>query len=391
MEKRTKQMFSYEKWWRLLFRTTLMVAGIVAVTEIICFLIITYYDLPMLSGLSDFEYFTRYLLVPVLLFIITLTINKVIISRSSFSETVKNYTAVLSFSAICVITEIIHDQYPPLLCAPCVAIFLSVIFGDKKLLLSCTLISYISLFTVLMFKISAGISGDDLHLIVFNVAIAAIIIACSYVASRTIHGYIVSQQTQMKNDYDKQTKLIEELEIDPLTQLYNRRYLGNYLDGAFAYCKDNNGKMYIAMADIDDFKKINDTYGHEVGDYILSLLGEIIRNNAMGKYRGFRYGGEEFALLFSHDDKKRVVDTLEKIREDFLHYSEKAGKKIPATISIGYAGFSKTYDSPAVWLGNADKALYKAKRNGKNQSVHYTAELENEHFRMTDRIKCDDD
>jgi diguanylate cyclase (GGDEF)-like protein len=138
------------------------------------------------------------------------------------------------------------------------------------------------------------------------------------------------------------------------------------------------GKYSIAMIDIDLFKKFNDTYGHETGDEVLQMVASSLGQIA-GSGKAFRFGGEEFTILFANKTREEVIPQLEELRKDIAKqkhtYRKKkkaAGKdkviskQLGVTISIGVAEKSESYKTAEEVLKAADKALYKAKKNGRN-------------------------
>jgi len=123
------------------------------------------------------------------------------------------------------------------------------------------------------------------------------------------------------------------------------------------------------MIDIDNFKRVNDSYGHMVGDRVIKSLARLLQQRLRKCDRIGRYGGEEFAVVLPNCDLDSAVNILEKIRTDFseLHYLYK-GKEFSVTFSAGIAGFPD-YESADLINQTADEALYKAKRDGRNRVV----------------------
>jgi len=165
-------------------------------------------------------------------------------------------------------------------------------------------------------------------------------------------------------------KRIEELAIrDPLTGLSLRSYFLQRLEEEIkrAYLKDRS--LGIIMLDIDDFKQVNDTHGHIVGDLVLRKLARILRN-VVGKGGNLicRYGGEEFTVFTlnrSLGELKKLTETLRKRVENTEIKFRK--QKLTFTVSIGVAIFPQDGDEPAKLIEQADTLLYKAKRQGKNR------------------------
>ncbi len=139
------------------------------------------------------------------------------------------------------------------------------------------------------------------------------------------------------------------------------------------------GNRYtIAMIDIDFFKKFNDKYGHDAGDEVLKMVASILKN-VNGGGRAFRYGGEEFTILFPGKTMNRVIPHLEELRETIekeqYMYKKKrkvkgkkkiVSKKLCVTVSIGVAEKNDKYKTPKEVMKGADKALYRAKKKGRN-------------------------
>ncbi len=158
---------------------------------------------------------------------------------------------------------------------------------------------------------------------------------------------------------------------DILTGLYNRKKIIEILRRELARAKRYNRPLSILLIDIDDFKKINDTYGHNFGDKILREFARLLRMSLRKLDYSGRWGGEEFIVILPETDKENAVKVAEKIRNLTANYFEEIyGKKI--TISIGLTEF-KHWDKESIDLiiyeiiEIADNALYKAKRDGKNK------------------------
>lgn len=155
---------------------------------------------------------------------------------------------------------------------------------------------------------------------------------------------------------------------DALTGLYNRRHFNAELEREFMRSKRYGGNLCIAIIDIDFFKKINDTYGHLCGDYVLKEVAYLILENFRKTDMVFRYGGEEFVVIMTETSLENSLVPLERLRKtiennNFIY----KGKKITVTISIGVE--TNQTDTTDEFLNNADKALYQAKQNGRNQTV----------------------
>ena len=153
--------------------------------------------------------------------------------------------------------------------------------------------------------------------------------------------------------------------VDSLTGLFNRRYLDGRLHQEVERAKRASNSLTVLMADIDDFKAINDTHGHQVGDAILREVGHILRSAVRVFDICARYGGDEFAIIMPSSDRASAVACAERIRVRIAEASGLAG--VPhLTMSIGVAVIDGS-DAPDELIRRADTCLYRAKADGKNR------------------------
>ena len=159
---------------------------------------------------------------------------------------------------------------------------------------------------------------------------------------------------------------------DGLTGLYNRHYLNTHLDNMVRHALNNNKPLSLMIMDMDHFKLVNDTYGHDCGDEILKQLSEIILKSIRSADLASRFGGEEFVVLMPETVKQQAKDVAERIRKTVettdMKISHSVGS-IKKTLSIGVAFLNEMGDSGQAILKRADEALYKAKHGGRNQVV----------------------
>ena len=156
---------------------------------------------------------------------------------------------------------------------------------------------------------------------------------------------------------------------DYLTGLYNRRYFFEAMAEYEQEIAQSGEKFAVAMIDIDHFKKVNDTYGHDVGDKIITALSEILRTSTSHRDIVSRFGGEEFCVVLKNINRYSALDIFERIRAEVERYSYALSEDqyIKFTISIGVTLHADETIEESI--NNADLALYKAKNNGRNQVV----------------------
>lgn len=160
--------------------------------------------------------------------------------------------------------------------------------------------------------------------------------------------------------------------IDGLTKIYNRRYINMISEERFKLAqKDSNFKMSIIMIDIDFFKKVNDTYGHQTGDIILKNISDLLKNNVRDTDVVGRYGGEEFIIILNAD-LQGAITVAEKIRSKVeLMLIQSESHKINISISLGVSSFNYNLRNVNELIKNADENLYIAKKSGRNKVVYY--------------------
>ena len=181
--------------------------------------------------------------------------------------------------------------------------------------------------------------------------------------------YDVTEQALGKRGMEH---LNEELKtasrVDGLTGLYNRRYWQERFDEMHKLCVRREKPSTALMLDIDHFKRINDTYGHQAGDKVIKMLAALIKRCVRETDLAGRYGGEEFAIILndsSVEDAKIVAERIRQLAQRLV--VEHEGESISFTVSLGLAQFTPDFKGAMAWLECADQALYEAKENGRNQ------------------------
>ncbi|MCZ4252098.1 diguanylate cyclase [Pseudoalteromonas shioyasakiensis] len=165
----------------------------------------------------------------------------------------------------------------------------------------------------------------------------------------------------------QQTELNRLVDTDPMTGLYNRRYFDRKSEELIAAMASNQQDLTLLIADLDHFKNINDTYGHDVGDKVIIAFANILTSEQGLADIACRYGGEEFVLLLNCNllDAKQVAERIrQKAQETYITIDEV--QTVQFTVSIGVHSVAHASTTVKETLTIADKALYKAKSNGRN-------------------------
>ena len=181
---------------------------------------------------------------------------------------------------------------------------------------------------------------------------------------------IISLQRQI----EAKNRLLEELALtDALTGLPNRRAVEEWACGQISGARRHGFSLWVALADLDNFKHVNDAFGHEAGDVVLRKFAEILKSNMRRSNMCARIGGEEFLLVLTHadaDQARVVVDRIRQILEERVFTFGSAHANV--TASFGISGFSgKLVPDFSALLNQADRALYSAKNLGRNRVEIY--------------------
>jgi len=184
-------------------------------------------------------------------------------------------------------------------------------------------------------------------------------------------GMIVYDVTEAAVNHMELETTKGELEVlsrtDGLTKLNNRAHWEECLKYEFSRLKRSSGEGALVMFDIDHFKKVNDTYGHQAGDEVIRVTSDTLRNNLRLTDIAGRYGGEEFSVILVDTSAENAKVFAERLRKDIetqrVVYQD---AEIRFTISLGIAGFKPEMTKHENWIENSDQALYAAKEGGRN-------------------------
>ncbi|MES0371666.1 MAG: diguanylate cyclase [Mariprofundaceae bacterium] len=191
------------------------------------------------------------------------------------------------------------------------------------------------------------------------------------IAKISVHGEM--EFTAVVRDISVQVRLLEELKqratTDPLTGISNRRHLVEVAEMEIERCERYEHPLSLLLLDIDDFKSVNDTYGHSVGDSVLRELGAVLKKHSRKLDVPARWGGEEFCLLIPETKTEGALELCNRLLEDIrgVHHNIPELKDRVVTASIGLAAYHKGDADVDKFVTRADEAMYEAKNSGKNK------------------------
>jgi len=180
-----------------------------------------------------------------------------------------------------------------------------------------------------------------------------------------------------KGDPERLTydQLQHEANTDGLTGCYNKRFFNDRIELEVKKCKVTGKPLCLIIFDLDHFKKLNDNYGHDAGDYVLKELAQVLRSGGMRDNDIFaRYGGEEFVVLLPETNLKEGFAIAERLRRLVeQHQFVYDQKRLPVTASIGIADYRQGVETGTDLFKRADSAVYKSKEGGRNQVNFFKA------------------
>lgn len=249
-------------------------------------------------------------------------------------------------------------------------ILISLFFYQIRLIrFSCVLgFVTLALIVVLSSKVRTNIQHSDI------IMIAAMLTATSFIIHSLMKRALTTAQKLIRTVQEKQelqtmNVLMEKLNrVDPATQLYNHRSFHEYLDSLLEVSSKSPLHIHLALLDIDNFKVINDTFGHRIGDQVISYVAKQIHRHLQPNDFASRYGGEEFAVLCIDKTDEQFYELMEHIRWSIANETKAELEGISVTVSVGIQSYIQGTGKEAFFEG-ADTALYKAKRTGKNRIV----------------------
>lgn len=152
-------------------------------------------------------------------------------------------------------------------------------------------------------------------------------------------------------------QLLQACTIDPMTGIYNRRIL-----------EDNLKNNAVMLCDIDDFKSINDIYGHDKGDFVIKEIAKILKNSFRKNDYVCRFGGDEFLILFNDSEYEFIKQRCEHVNNEIKNRIQLPGRIVTLSIGIYINNLGQSLEFA---IKKADEALYESKNNGKNQVIFY--------------------
>ncbi len=344
-----------EKYRERLLKVHLATVAIVSFVEILAYFVFVHLEMEPLSFRS------RYLWMGVIIPIIINTVTHMLARKISHSEKVKaevkNNSVIYAAFVTTFVVSLFHRDYIVTSCAFVFPVILSAMYNDVKILKKSVVLAIVSLTAT----VAVLFAENKLDMTTaMNVMVLYGFVAVSYLSGDLSIRFSQSNFLLIEEQADANDALERMLDLDPMTGLFNHETFYEKLEIAM---KDK--KCTLAMIDIDNFKSVNDTYGHDEGDDVLKALSGILKECCTPTDYACRYGGEEFAVIFCgktvSEAEKIVSEMLKRFREYSFEFTDKK-----YTFSCGITGLNNN-DTAETFFDRADDLLYTSKKNGKNR------------------------
>lgn len=311
----------------------------------------------------DNSYLWQSVIIPISLNVLVHIAARILVFKSSLNDNLKNAVIVYAALITSAVVSICHRDFIITSCAFIFPVVLSTAFNDKKILgqsIAVTVATYFTTAVILYFenKMTVGMN--------LNMTILFGFMIVSYLCAGVSIKYTDKNYQTINSQASDNERLKDRVHHDGMTGLYNHRSFYSILKKAVNAYHSDGIRVCLAMLDIDNFKSINDTYGHDDGDAVLVALSDIMKNNCIGD-KVCRYGGEEFGIIFLDKDFDQAHKTVSKILDEFseceFDFSQES-----ITFSCGICEYDGKL-SAEEFFAEADRKLYRAKHEGKNKIV----------------------
>jgi diguanylate cyclase len=279
-----------------------------------------------------------------------------------------DYLIIFTSTLLSSILVFVHESIDYLLLALFLPVMISIFYFHSRKLLFAYCNMLLSVFIMYIFKLYETTTVVGLATLTVMFSSFTLISWGILLRGRELSRHLKTS-FQSNQDLLVKTIIMDKLaKTDALTGLYNHMTFHEYFEKLIEEHINNALPLQLALIDIDNFKLVNDTYGHRAGDEVLQKVAEIINRRSAQNDFVARYGGEEFAVLFTDKTIEKVLQSLEEIRSDIqaVDYEVLHGRSV--TVSIGLGDYHND-KSKEQFFNLVDEALYTAKKTGKNKIV----------------------
>ncbi len=352
----------FKKWTKSIMIIAIVYIIIMFLGEILSLLYLYHSNLFSLDAIL---YMMQKIILPSSINVILLGGSFFLLKAKKVSDVKKSLIPLFLVTLISFNFIFFHHASPVCVVSLILPILLSILYSDSRLTsvtsVLCGVCSFI--ITVILFLANKNITYEYTLSLLISLAF---LLGLTYTSFLMVKLEAAKNQLLIESLKAKETYYQKAI-IDDLTKLYNHAAYSEKVK------KLISGDLILAIIDIDHFKKVNDTYGHDFGNKVLALLGQVLDKVNSDTVFAARYGGEEFVILFSDHTVKEVTTILEKLKKHFTDRVYKKFDKKTITFSCGLA--QKFNDDEKSLFHKADQALYYSKEHGRNKITLYEEEI----------------
>lgn len=355
-----------KRWQDLMIRVCFIIDIIIFVVELV--LGVYFIREEYSSHYNESTYWIFYLLIPTFVNFATTTLAWFLVNRTKISEDKKNHVVSYALLAICFVVATVHGYYPVVLGVYIIPNFVATVVGDRKF------VKHIFLATVICLVASTALiplfaENWSVEWSIVMSLITLVILVILFCLGIAISELMNQKDLLLRFSSIENNRMREEVSRDLMTGLYNHAEFFNRLDEYFKEPALRNKQLTVVMIDADNFKDINDNYGHLNGDIALISMARFIKEGVGKKGVVFRFGGEEFAVILPDISSEKAFEMFEELRVKISQIKFPFMKESQLTISVGIYTRKESDIEPNSIIEKADIAMYKAKKSTKNRCI----------------------
>ena len=355
-----------DKWRRKMLKSYFTAIAMLFLAEIGIYLFMSSPKIGMIN--RGVDYWLSYILLPSSINLVTTLATRAIV-YSGMRDRIKNLAVIFCLVIYCFVTATFHGFFLMTSTTFVLPVAVSVMFDDIHVVKFASITSAVGMILSLF---TAGLYDGTWTLAQrwgYTGVTSLIFIMVFHTICCVLIRYGEEKKEVMQHNAMLNEEMRQALKIDSMTGLYNHTEFYRRLD---SYCRQygkQKNRLAVAVLDVDHFKRVNDTYGHENGDAVLIQIAAVLKKTCCQTGHAFRYGGEEFAVIFRHETEWEVLEIMERVRTavNALRFESMPDAKIGISCGI-YEYMGGTMDAQEIFA-RADKALYSAKQTGRNQCV----------------------
>lgn len=349
----------YRKWQSRLIHTNASLILVGFICQLIGYIIVS---LSHTVTIPLLDYIVYWLLLPLFCNLFFLVFGGVLLKMDSTTLSWSEFIPIIQMTGICMVFATRYAHFYQTVGVLVFSLFVGIVFDRVSILAVSMLFSLYSAYHIGMERIdfnkARGVADPYVDI---EIVVAFGVIITAFFISRNLLRFQLEKSTIIQKAHDNEVLLQEALNRDAKTGLFSSTYFRNALEKTVDMEPE---QLILMITDIDNFKVVNDTYGHANGDIVLLRLAELLRAYFGEENCPSRFGGEEFTALVLHCDKDDMIRRAESFREAFAKQNYPFCNH-PITISIGLAVWEKGWTELKLF-DYADAALYQAKTQGKN-------------------------